>query len=158
MAVFAVAVRQDGASPPDPLALKRAVQALLTVTFEGNVYQVPLLQIAVTVAANATSTLASYASSLGAARRLSTAARRLGETVTNANATSDWAVMFQVTLTQRPSPPQTLTFTLTLTPNQVAFEVDMTQARKAAELLQAAMSDVAAATAALGVVVTQVEP
>ena len=99
MAVFAVAVRQDGASPPDPLALKRAVQALLTVTFEGNVYQVPLLQIAVTVAANATSTLASYASSLGAARRLSTAARRLGETVTNANATSDWAVMFQVTLT-----------------------------------------------------------
>ena len=97
MAVFAVAVRQDGASPPDPLALKRAVQALLTVTFEGNVYQVPLLQIAVTVAANATSTLASYASSLGAARRLSTAARRLGETVTNANATSDWAVMFQVT-------------------------------------------------------------
>ena len=40
----------------------------------------------------------------------------------------------------------------------MAFEVDMTQARKAAELLQAAMPDVAAATAALGVVVTQVEP
>ena len=104
MAVFAVAVRQDGASPPDPLALKRAVQALLTVTFEGNVYQVPLLQIAVTVAANATSTLASYASSLGAARRLSTAARRLGETVTNANATSDWAVMFQVSPYPSPYP------------------------------------------------------
>ena len=100
MAVFAVAVRQDDASPPDPLKIKQAVQAVLTLTFDENEYSVPLEQIAVTVSTNATSTLASYASSLGAGRRLSE---------TNATAHSDWAVTVQAALTL------TLTLTLTVT-------------------------------------------
>ena len=100
MAVFAVAVRQDDASPPDPLKIKQAVQAVLTVTFDENEYSVPLEQIAVTVSTNATSTLASYASSLGAGRRLRE---------TNATAQSDWAVTVQAALTL------TLTLTLTVT-------------------------------------------